>query len=273
MNAVPLTLQDAFAAPLLDPALPCPPELRAWNGSDPARRFAVYRNNVVSGLVDALAETFPVTQALVGEEFFRAMASVFVRRHPPRSPLLVFYGDALPGFIREFEPARPVPYLADVACLEMARVHAYHAPDAQPMPADVAARELARLARDAETASRIVLRLHPSVAALASRHAAVAIWAAHQADHAEDIEAGLAAIDTAIAQDALLLRPGLEVLVVALPPGCARFIGQASEGRPLGEAAQRTGQEHVGFDAAPALHALVAHGAVTGIELPESDSH
>ena len=50
-----MSTQTAFAAALLDPDLPPPDRLIAWNGSDPARRFAVYRNNVVVSLVDALA--------------------------------------------------------------------------------------------------------------------------------------------------------------------------------------------------------------------------
>lgn len=50
--------QQAIAAALLDPAQPCPPGLTTWNGSDPAHRFAVYRNNVIVSLVDALADTF-----------------------------------------------------------------------------------------------------------------------------------------------------------------------------------------------------------------------
>ena len=45
-------MNTAFAAALLDPALPCPAHLRAWNGSDATRRFSVHRNNVVGSLVD-----------------------------------------------------------------------------------------------------------------------------------------------------------------------------------------------------------------------------
>ena len=51
--------QAAFAQALLDPDLPCPSGLCTWNGSDPARRFAVYRNNVVVSLIDALADIVP----------------------------------------------------------------------------------------------------------------------------------------------------------------------------------------------------------------------
>ena len=53
MNPHPNPLQPDWAAALLDPERPPPPGLRAWNGSDPARRFAVHRNNVVASLVSA----------------------------------------------------------------------------------------------------------------------------------------------------------------------------------------------------------------------------
>jgi len=74
--------QADFAQRLLKPDLPCPSGLKTWNGSDPAPRFAVYRNNVVVSLVDALAQTFPVTQALVGEAFFRAPRVFDASRRP-----------------------------------------------------------------------------------------------------------------------------------------------------------------------------------------------
>lgn len=92
MTALLLPAQAALAAALLDPRVSCPGGLRAWNGSDPDRRFAVHRNNVVSSLIEAMAETFPVVRALVGPEFFHAMAGVFVRQHPPRSRVLAHYG-------------------------------------------------------------------------------------------------------------------------------------------------------------------------------------
>lgn len=84
-----LGTEPRFVAALLDPDAPYPAGLTAWNGSDPTRRFAVYRNNVISSLID----TFPVTLALVGEAFFRAMAGVLVRQAPPRSVRLADYGE------------------------------------------------------------------------------------------------------------------------------------------------------------------------------------
>ena len=94
------TETHGWAQALLDPEADCPPGLTTWNSSDPATRFAVYRNNVVCSLVDGLAAAFPVVQALVGEDFFRAMAAVFVRRAPPRSPVLLATVRALPSSSR-----------------------------------------------------------------------------------------------------------------------------------------------------------------------------
>jgi hypothetical protein len=263
-------VQDDFAGPLLDPALPCPDGLVAWNGSDPARRFAVYRNNVVSGLIDALADTFPVAQALVGEDFFRAMASVFVRRSPPASRLLAFYGEGLPDFIDSFEPAQSVPYLADVARLEMARVRAYHAADAEPLGGAVVAREISRLtAGDAQRTARLRLVLHPSLAALRSAYGIASIWAAHQVPGEVDL-AGVAVWEP---EDALILRPQLDVLVLALPPGSARFVAGLQQGLPMAAAAQAAAQEHGRFEPAPALEALLAHGAALGVALTSIERH
>ncbi len=94
--------QSAFVRALLDPELPPPNGLEASHGFPPERRFAVYRNNVCVGLVDALAERFPICLQLVGDEFFRAMAQCYVRERLPRTPMLFEYGDAFATFVSEF---------------------------------------------------------------------------------------------------------------------------------------------------------------------------
>ena len=134
-EAVRALFETSFADALLSTDQPIPYGIAADNAAVPARRFAVYRNNVVVGLGKALKSRFPVVEKIVGEEFFAAMAQVFVRNQPPRSPLLATYGDDLPAFIAAFEPARGLPYLADVARLEAARTRSYHAADATPLGA------------------------------------------------------------------------------------------------------------------------------------------
>jgi len=98
-------LQCDFAEALRDPSKPLPMGLVSQNSHGLEQRFAVYRNNVAIGLIEALEARFPVVRRLVGEEFFTAMARVFVQAHPPRSPLLMIYGDSFPQFIAGFGPA------------------------------------------------------------------------------------------------------------------------------------------------------------------------
>jgi hypothetical protein len=250
--------QAAFAAALLDPALPCPQGLRAWNGFDPTMRFAVHRNNVVSSLQGAMAETFPVVQELVGIEFFRAMAAVFLRQSPPRTRILAHYGQEFPEFIERFEPAGSVPYLADMARLEMARVRAYHAADAAALESEAVSLALASGDRIGE----LRLVCHPSVSVVSSRHAVVSLWAAHQ-DGSD-----LAAIDIDQAEDAVVLRAGLDVLVVRLPPGGAEFVKALLQGGSLADAGGAAAMAVPAFDLSAILALLMSRRALTSIHLP-----
>ena len=250
--------QADFAGALLDPGLPCPAGLVAWNGSDPAARLAVYRNNVISSLIDALADTFPVVQELVGEAFFRAMASVFVRQSPPRSRVLAYYGETFPGFIEDFEPARSVSYLADMARLESARIRAYHAADAEPVATETVGLALA----GGERIGELSLVCHPSVAVVCSEFAVVSLWAAHQGS------GDLAAIDPFVGEDAIVLRQGLVVVVVRLPLGAAAFVTALHQGRCLGDAAGIAASAAAGFELSATLALLMGHGALTSIHLP-----
>lgn len=247
--------QAAFTAALLDPDLPCPPGLRAWNGSDPARRFAVYRNNVVSGLVDALADGFPVVAALVGEEFFRAMAAVHVRAAPPRSPVLARWGEDFAAFIAGFPPAAGLPYLADVARLEQARTRACHAADAEPIAPDRLARALA----DPEALATATIDWHPSLQVVASPYAVVSLWSAHQGAG----EVPPVVVDEA--EQALVLRDGLEVLVLPVDAATAAFVGAVRDGATFGAAVDAAVARHGGFDLAGVLSRLLAHGALVAL--------
>jgi len=250
--------QRTFAAALLDPDAPCPAGLTAWNGSDPTRRLAVYRNNVIVSLIDALADTFPVTQELVGETFFRGMAGVFVRHDPPRSVQLVDYGAGFPAFIEQFDPARSVPYLADVARLELLRVRAFHAADADPVSPERMAQALA----DPEQLPLLQVGCHPSLGVLSSCYAVVSLWAAHQG------VGDLAEVNPFLPESALVVRVGLEVHVVSLPPGGDLLIAGFAAGRSLGEAAGLVMAAHPEFDLTVPLAQLLRYGALSSLSLP-----
>ena len=251
--------QQAFASALTDPAQPCPPGLRSWNQSDVAQRFSVYRNNVMVSLVDALADTFVVTQELVGPEFFRAMAQVFVQGHPPQTRVLAWYGAHFPDFIAGFEPAASVPYLSDVARLEMLRVRSYHAADATPLEAASLAQALA----DPAALEHLTLVLHPSVHVFASQHAVYSLWTAHQGVLA------IEHVDTTRAEAVLIYRQGLDVLLQAVTPAQHGFVQQLQAGLHLaqaaGEAAERAAASNTYFDLPAMLTLLIRQQLITRI--------
>jgi len=245
--------QASFADALLTPQACASANLTTWNGSDPAQRFAVYRNNVTVSLTGSLADSFPVTCELVGETFFTAMARDFVRAHPPRSPVMSGFGAGLAAFSRDFPPAAPLPYLADIAALERARIDAFHARDSEALtPAQFAA-----LAPERLPSLRLVP--HPAQRIVVSPYAIVSIWAAHQRAPGDPVD--LSEIDPFAPEDALVCRPDQEVEVRRLPPGAAVMLARLNEGAALADAAAAGYAASPDFDLDAALTTLVASGA------------
>jgi hypothetical protein len=264
VNAV-ASRQD-FAAALLDPQRPAPEGLRVGTGIDPQRRFAVHRNNAMVALVDALADAFPVTQALVGEEFFRRMARECVQIDPPRSPIIADYGDGFARFIDGFAPAAGVAYLADVARLERLRVRAFHAADAAP----VALADYQSLITDPERLAATRLVLHPACGWLHSSHAVWSIWNAHQrVDALRDAELGAIAIDTSEA--VLVTRQQWDVQVIPISRGMAAALDALREGRALSDAivpASGIGETELAFRFESLLLLIVQQGLAVALDPP-----
>lgn len=252
-----------FAQALLDPEQPSPMGLKTWNGSHPAARFAVYRNNVIVSLIDALADSFPVTQELVGEEFFRAMARVYVQNHPPRSRLLSTMGQSFPDFVGSFTPAASVPYLPDVARLEISRAQAYHAADALP----VAPEALQQALTDPDQLLSLRLDIHPSVRLVCSPYAIYSLWAAHQG------EMDITEVDPSAPQNALVYRNGLDVETMELPEEISLFILSLQQGHCLVEAAGKAAQSYGEFDLAATMGQLLRLELITHIRTGEKNEH
>jgi hypothetical protein len=211
---------QAFRDALFDPSHPLPEDVWVRPGADAAHRFSVHRNNVLASLVDALATTFPVALALVGEAFFRATASAFVRRSPPTSPVLGEYGGAFPEFLASFPPAQLVVYLADVARLEWLRQAALCAADAMLMDVE----QLQCLLVDTTSLLEQHWRLHPSVGLLHSDHPVFSIWAAHQHDDGPQVHQALARIQHR-PEAALVVRQAEgSVVVVSISAAEALFL-------------------------------------------------
>lgn len=242
----------AFAEALVEPDLPLPAGLTGRGNPAPSRRFAVYRNNVTVSLVDAMASIFPTVQNLVGEDFFRAMARLYVAHHPPTSPLLFTYGETFPSFLESFPPAADLAFLADVARVERLWLDAYHAADADsldPMAlGQIAPEDLAGIGFVAHPAARLV-RLRYAAGTICRR----------------DREGtSLEGFDPTSPEAVLITRPALDVTIEPLPAGGAAFFEALLSGHSLGDACLAASEEDAEI---PALIGLaVTSGAFAGLK-------
>lgn len=245
-------VEAEFAAAVTDPARPPPSWALSPRGDVDARRFAVYRNNVHVGLVGALRAKFPVTARLVGDEFFTAMARVFVGIEKPNSPLLALYGDGFPDFIAGFAPARTVPYLADVARLECAWMDVYHAAEAAPLGIG------ALSATAPGDLLELVLVPHPATRLVASDHPVGSIWSANQTAAVEPLR-------THGPEAVLITRPDADVVLRTITVADRVFCTGLLAGTSVGEAAGAAIEAAPEFDLGTALVGLISTGAFAGI--------
>ncbi len=245
--------QARFAEGLLDRTRPVPADVLSWTGALPVRRYGVYRNNVATGLARALAARFPITEKIVGEEFFTAMARDFVLAHPPTSPVLLHYGSDFAGFVAGFAPAASLPYLSDIVRLEDAQIRAYHARDLTPIAPNV----LTRITP--ERLSGLSFRFHPAVSIIRSAFPIATIWS---------MNAGafpLAPIADWHAEDALVTRPELSVVTRQISPGSAVFLLALMRDATLGEAFDAAVEADAEFDLGLNLAELMRSGALIDI--------
>jgi len=177
--------------------------------------------------------------------------------------VLAWYGDGFAELIEAFPAAAGVPYLADVARLELLRVQAWHAADADALAPD----EIARLLDDPAALPDARFILHPSLRLLRSPYAVVSLWAAHQSESAA---LALADVDPAQAETALVLRNGLDVEISAVAEGPATFILNLQQGVAFGQAAGQALAADAGFDLAASLGLLIRGGALAGVAFPGS---
>ena len=238
---------SAFRDAILNPDLGAPAGVIDPQGRPAGRRFGVYRNNVTVGLTEALRQSFPVIRKLVGDEFFTAMAIEHLRQFPPASPLMMFYGDAMPGFLASFPPVVHLAYLPDMARLELALRQSYHAADATPIdPA-----RLQGLPPDRLMAARVTLA--PALRLVRSDWPIHAIWAANMRGAAPP------ALDRG--EDVLITRPAFDPEPALLPDGAATFIQAFPDGQTFGSAFDVAGS----FDLTATLGLLLAGAAIIDI--------
>lgn len=229
--------QDQFRAALLDVAAPVPEGLLDGNGAPAGNRYGVYRNNVTHSLIEAMKVAFPTVRALLGQQNFDTLMPMFVRAHPPRSPMLMHYGTDFPAFLEAFEPLQHLGYLGDVARLDLALRTSYHAADAAPFDPSV-------LQQEPETLALLHLHLAPATVLIRSRWPLFDLW---QRATMPDAPA-----PRAQGQAIMITRAEFDPDVHLLPAGAATWFGALAT-QPIGQAVETATTAAPAFDFGAAL--------------------
>ena len=253
--------QREFGTAILNPQAVLPPGLVGPDGEPSLRRFSVYRNNVVVGLIDALKQSYPAVTRIVGEEFMTAMTRIYVANEPPSSPILLRYGESLADFIEGFEPALTVPYLADVARMERAWNEAYHARDTAALdPSTLASLE----PHDFE---RVIFIPHPSLRLVSSSYPALSIWQMN-VEGAEPQP-----IDLSRCEQAMFLRPHADVEARAVSASSFALVQALVRGETVVQALRGAAQHDELFDLGAHLAELFQMGAFESWKLANEFNH
>jgi hypothetical protein len=144
------------------------------DGVGATERLQIHRNHVFVSLGDTLASIFSAVEAIVGDAFFKAAAHHFISAQPPTEPTLYAYGADFAQFLADFEPAKGLPYLPDLARLEWALHESFHAPDQETLTHAA----LAEIPQDALFSQPMAL--HQSARLLYSDWPVDAVWYACQ---------------------------------------------------------------------------------------------
>ena len=255
-------LQYAFASAVRDgdDASAIAPFVVA-NGLDPARRIAIYANNVRENSLATLEAGFPVLLRLAGRDWFRQTGANYLRRHPSPSGNLHYLGARLPEYLEAELADGPYAYFADVARLEWAYQEVLVA--AEPPVFDLAALAAVPEERHVD----VVLETSSAARLVGSTWPLLAIWRANQPG---DDSPGTVSLDAG-ASRLLVIRRDNHVELRELPPGEFAFLDTIAGAMSIADAAAAALVADPDFELVTALPRLVRLGALTGFHLCHSD--
>lgn len=251
MNTALARFQDAFVDALYQRSSSALTALTEQPG------FMVYRNTVLKGAVDALLANFPTVERLVGTEWLKAAAAIHARQSPPTDSRLLHYGADFADFLQAFEHAREIPYLSDVARLDLFWTQVHCAAD----ESDIHPSELAQLSPTDLARSRLTPKAATRWAWFPD-NPAYTLWRFNREER--DLPEELAWRG----EGALLTRQHAKVCWQAASVADCTFLDACAAQLPLAQAAEKTLEVVPDLDLTDLIARLLRADAFASISIP-----
>ncbi len=198
-------------------------QLKEYDSHELKERLAIYRNNTLHSLREAVKDLYPSVLATIGEDLMKAAAHHYIQQHPPNSAAMVDFAHDFPEFLASFEHTHAMGYLPDLATLDLAQHRSYHAQDQDPLTAEA----FSALGLDTLANSRIAA--HPSAQLIESNYAIYDMWQMAQGQRHDRLNADNP-------QHILVIRPQANVEVYCIDQGHFIFLSALKNRASIAEA-------------------------------------
>ncbi len=217
--------------------------------------MGIYHHSGLGNIEHVMALTYPVILSLVGEQFFHFCVTYFAQTHRPPTPDIDVYGEEFADFLSQFEPAKTLPYLPDIARLEWLYQQAALAPRAQVIDGDA----LSTVPQ--EHYFNLYLHLPPSAHFFASKHPVDKIWQWNQDDNTDLTPLNLAEEEGG---HFLIHRPYSQVSIIRILSEESAFLQALAQGGNLYDAFEAATAINAEFDLAHYLQRHITLASFSG---------
>jgi len=225
---------------------------------EPELSNATYqRENLCDGRA-ALAQTYPVTRKLIGEEYFQALSDEYCRNYPPESDDILRFGDRFPLLLLKLSIERrgldKLRFLPELARLEWLIQSAYFADSDAYFDFDA----LASVPMSEQP--HIIFTLSHALSLMFSDWPVFEIWRAQQKQEALPDNLSLSNGNEWLC----IYREHNQPVVEVVPDEIAAVLGEMMQGHCLGELASHCAEiDHF-------LPEMVRHGWLSGFYLDQA---
>jgi hypothetical protein len=217
--------------------------------------MGIYQNSAIANITHSLILTYPVIEKLVGNEFFTAMCREYIFLTWPQSGNMDDYGVEFPEFLAEFEHAKHLLYLKDIARLEWA----FHQ---SSLAEDATITDWSTLAQ-ASDILQLKFLVTPSLSLISSTFPIDKIWHLNQENTSPDI-----AVDFSDEQDnntfIVLFRQQLKTVILPITSGEFALLYAFKTGESFEKAIVVASAKQADFSVDDSLKKFIELGVISG---------